>query len=233
LTAAGNQRPAARAAIVVLLVCCAVACAPDLHETVGPLVPLPNVTGRVLRDGEPIVNIKVRIEDSVADSTFADTYTDDTGGFAFAQIGPGAWDLRVDSREPGDFAQVSYPFVFFSDDTVLTAPDLDVSASAFDVGQPADGASLPVPSLFDPVTFEWTWDSVESVTFQVRVYDAKGTPFWFSVKTYGTQLIWNGLGNMGDYEGRPAETGAYRWRLQLESGSGLEFDTGFRALGFQ
>jgi len=211
----------------------AAGCSPDLHETVGPLVPLPNVYGAIVRDGVPVHDIKVKLEDVKADTTYGDDRTDLDGRFTFSEVGPGTWGVRVDSEEAGDFPRVTFEFAFATPDTVLEVPDLDVSARALALEAPQAGGSLPVPDLFHPVSFQWSWDSEADAQFQIRLYLEAGSAFWFSQKVRQTRILWNGLANMPGFEGKAAEPGAYIWRLRVEGEGTLEYDTGYRGLSFQ
>ena len=115
---------AAPVAIGMLLV---TACTPDLHETAGPIVPVPNLTGQIVRGGLPVSNHKVKLEVPDADSTVAEDRTDAGGRYEFTAVPAGTWLLKATSTDSGDFASVSCEVVIGSDQEPLEAPDLDLS----------------------------------------------------------------------------------------------------------
>ena len=84
--------PAVAGKILALLaLAAACACSPDLREVTGPIIPFPNVTGQVVREGTPASDLKVKIEFVQSESLRAEDRTDGAGRFAFAGIGsPGA-----------------------------------------------------------------------------------------------------------------------------------------------
>jgi hypothetical protein len=200
---------------------------------VGPEVPFPNVTGTVVRDGVPVVDIEVELEDTVADTTYEDERTDSEGRFAFREIGPGAWTVRVDSDEEGDFGRVTYEFVFTTQDTSVEVPLLDVSQKDLELEKPQDGDVRDVPSIFDSMEFEWDWEATELPRFQIRLYVMGGPPLWFSSRDRVTRMIWNGLANEGDNAGEFVQPGLYRWHLRVEGEGALEYRTADRFITFE
>lgn len=210
-------------------------CTPDLNETVGPRVPVPNVTGQVIRQGVPVVDVKVELQDTAADTTVADERTDDQGYFAFSEVGPGRWTLQVKPRQPGDFVRVKLEFVFATHDTAVDVPAMDTSMEGLALRLPEDGETRTAPNPFGPVTFQWDLPTGGNGDrrFQVRVYLLDGTPFWFSQKTREAQIIWNGLGNQEQSQGELAQPGEHIWRLRVEDENGLEYDTESRHITFE
>jgi hypothetical protein len=227
------SRQAGRVGIAALALLC-VGCTPDLKETVGPRVPVPNVTGRVVRGGLPVLDIEVELEDTATDTTVADERTDTDGRFAFAEVGPGTWTVQVKSDDPDDFARVKFEFAFTSVDTMLDVPTMDISRNGLALVQPEDGDSTVVPDLFNPITFMWDWPEDQAAPrFQVRLYVLDGGPFWFSQKIRETSIRWNGLGNQEMSQGEFAQLGAHWWRLRIEDESDLEYDTESRFVTFE
>jgi hypothetical protein len=211
----------------------ALGCSPDLHEVVGPLVPVPNVTGQVLRDAIPVADIKVKLEVTDTDSTVADVRTDARGRFAFAEVGTGRWTVRADSRDPSDFAKVTYGFVFLAPDTSLEIPPLEITLDGLEALVPEDDAILPVPSFTSPVRFEWRRPEDPTAAVQVRIFGTTGEAFWYSERIFDEFAVWNGFGNRGEFIGKRAESGTYRWRLRVErSGSPIEWNTANRTIVF-
>lgn len=235
--AAGNGEPArgvAGFAVAALLAGCALlSCAPDLHESVGPLVPVPNVTGRVTRGDVPAGGVPVDLADTLG-VTFDDVSTDSEGAYGL-EAGAGHWVVEAKSGEPGDYDEVTYQFAFLSADTAAAIPDLDISMAALELAAPADSAVMPVPNIFAPVTFEWSWtvDGGAPARFRVRLYSLDGVRLWSSEKTTETRIGWNGIGNEGEYSGKLVDPGQYRWRLRVYRGeSSIEYTTGYRAITF-
>jgi hypothetical protein len=206
-----------------------VACTSDLQEAVGPTVPFPDVSGRILRDGTPVAGIEVEIEDTVPDTTYEDEDTDANGRYAFTDIGPGEWSVRVDSEDPGDFERATYDFRFVTDDTTLVVPDIDISRRGLALEQPADGEAVPAPSPFAPMSFSWSWPPDDGSIFEVRVRFTNGSTFWTSSETAETTVDWNGLGN----DGQPIESGDYEWQIRLLTEGELEYRSESRSITFE
>lgn len=202
-------------------------CSPDLHETAGPRIPVPNVSGRLVRDDVPVSGESVRLEIAGQDSIVAETRTGDTGYFYFAEVESGGWVLRADSEDPWDFARVTYEFSFLGPDTELVAPDLDLSLKGLVLTNPEEGEARGLPDLFDPVLFQWDFPEGMASRAEARVYDADGDPVWYSAETLDEEVRWNGLGNQGDYAGQTATAGTYQWRLIVEGEGTLRFRTAY------
>ncbi len=210
-----------RVAFIVFLA----GCSPDLHEAVGPLKPFPNVTGRVVRDGVPVYNIKVGLEDTVADTTYEDDWTDSAGDFEFSEIGAGKWTVRVDGADSTDFDRVTYEFEFTSADTSIEVPVLDISLGGLSLRLPADNDTLEVPTLGSPLVFEWTWPDDDPPRFEIRFYVVGGPAYWISRETRETSLVWNGVGNQESSLNQPVGPGDYRWHLRVDGEYTLEYRT--------
>jgi hypothetical protein len=204
-------------------------CSADLHEIVGPTIPFPNVSGRIVRSGVPVVNVKVELEAADADSSYDDDYTDGEGRFEFPRVPAGSWRIRVESSEPGDFARVQHDFELASVDSMEFAPDLDLGMGEFAVEEPAPDQMLPLPGFFSPLNFKWRGTEAR---VQIRLYRSDGAPVWFSEKVRDTRLRWNGIGNMPGFEGKPVPEGAYRWRTSLDGLGSMQYVTDYRNLQF-
>lgn len=228
---------AARAWITAGLVIGMLGCSADLHELAGPIVPLPNLTGTVLRDGQPVAGIKVKLEDTTLDQEVNDDRTSAAGIFAFSGVGAGTWTVRVDGVVDGDFDKVSYDLEFASAETSLVCPDLEISLSGLVILEPESGMKRSRPGLFSPLTFQWTDPQGEARSKQVRLYrDEDGAPFWFSSRLTDEQVRWNGLGNQGANTGQAAPAGRYRWRLAVEPEDGdapLQYTTRYLNIEFE
>jgi hypothetical protein len=193
-----------RGAVAILLTGVAVwlgACSPDLQELAGPAVPVPVITGRVVRTGLPVPDQKVKVEDPTSGSIIETARTGVDGVFHLFQVQPGSWTLRADSSDPRDFARVTYEFVLASTKNTWTPPDLDLARRGFETLAPAADTSLALPGFFNPVAFEWLRPEGFTNRVQVRVYRQSGEPVWFSEKSGASILRWNGLGNQPGFEG--------------------------------
>lgn len=213
--------------IVLVLSALAAGCSPDLRETTGPLIPSPNVAGRIVRDGVPVFDQKVKLER--ADSTWAEDRTDRDGVYGFVVADSGDWTVRLDSTRPDDFARVNYDFLLASSGAEARIPPLDLSRRGLGPSEPSADEGHPVPSLFDPLRFRWDQTDPPAV-LEVRVYTQSFEPVWFSTETEGDRLDWNGLGNQGALRGRFAPAGAYRWRLVVDGPGALRMTTDWRDL---
>lgn len=192
-------------------------CSADLHDVVGPVVPRPNLTGYVHRNGSPVADIKVKLEDTILDEEVDNDRTSADGSFAFSGVGAGKWRVRVDGLEDADFDRTSLNLEFLTADTSFVCPDFEVSMGGLTIAQPTDGLTRLRPTLFSPVAFQFTDTSPAERTKQVRVYrDEDGAPFWFSARVTDEPVRWNGLGNQGAHTGLAAPAGRYRWRLSIE-----------------
>ncbi len=210
-------------------------CSPETHESVGPLVPVPNVTGRILRDGAEAEGIQVDLILVPADSTLASVETDDDGEYVFTDVGAGSLMIEAEGEENGDFEDLAYSFVFFSTDTMLQIPDLDISSAALQSLAPQDSAVVATPNLFNPVEFAWQWaDEGDPLPrFRVRFYTMSGDQIWYSEKLRELEIPWNGIGSEGEFEGRPVGPGQYRWRLRVYGEDTREFTTDYRHIEFE
>ena len=216
---------------VILL---AAGCSRDFHEWAGPLVPVPNLTGRILRAGEPVPGEKVKLLATDGDSAVAEDRTDEGGWFGFTGVGAGAWTVEVDPDDPGDFDKAAYELRFASDDTVLVLSDIDLALAGAGAVEPEPGATIETPRLSRPVRFVWTAPEDPARTVQVRFYSDAGEPVWYSPDLEGsTEILWNGIRNRGEAIGRPVSAGAYQWRLRVVDGNGLKLSTAYRDLHFR
>lgn len=231
----GLRAPAASALFLtglVVLALVAGGCAPDLKEAVGPVIPLPNVTGQVLRDGRPAAGIKVKLETAPAESLRAEDRTDTEGRFAFDGVEAGAWILKITAVDPGDYARIAWEFELPSADEVYEVPRMEISADGLEADSPDDSAEVDVPSLFRPVTFTWRNPARDTRKVQVRVYRDSGELVWVTDDLDLEAIEWNGLANRGVEAGKLARPGRYTWRLRTDEGS-LERSTGSRTLIFR
>lgn len=204
-----------------------IGCSVDLHEVTGPLVPVPNVQGQVLRDSIPAPGLRVRLQDG-AGNTLSSERTNESGLFGFAEVGEGNWSVRVESGLPTDFARVTYEFSFLSADTSLTVPSLEIDLREMRTLAPEDSSVASVPGFFSPLTF--TWEGRPGPK-QVRFFEtsaAGGEAIWYSVSDDVSSMRWNGLGTENSYVAVPISGGEYRWRLRWIEPGGPEYLTHYR-----
>jgi len=200
-------------------------CSPDLRESVGPRVPVPNLTGQVLRAGVPVADIKVKLEEAVSESLVADERTGPDGRYGFTAVGSGNWLLRVDPREAGDFDRLIWEFHHGGNDSTLQAPPLDVGLRGTRVIEPVDSAVTDVPSFRPALTFRWENPRSDSCTVQVRVADSTGLTIWTSEKLDTDSTSWNGRIKYGPQTNLPVGPGVFDWKLRVRDAMGIEYDT--------
>ena len=211
-----------------LAVCSLVSgCSADLNEMAGPRLPLPNVTGRILRDEAPVASFKVELRDPETDEALFDARTDASGVYTFHGVGEGHWVLRADSAERSDWSRSVYEFSVSDPEVLLELPGLDVFSRGLRIEKPGDGGTEDVPTVFDPIEFEWRHDGLTRAV-QIRLYEDRdgGAGVWFSNETTATLIRWNGFANQGSYAGRSVPAGRYRWRLRM-SHADVEYETAY------
>ncbi len=201
-------------ALTLMLAVLLPGCGVDVQDGVGPRVPVPNVQGVAVRATSPAQGLHVDLRTD-AGQEVATTTTTRWGSFGFADVGPGAWEIKVAGGGPGDFESVTRGFQLGPDPAPLSLPPVDVLAYGAAAVEPADGATLTAPSLIEPLVFRWTRPDLPGVTARVQLYDAAGSPVWFSSALQADQVPWNGLGNQGDYQGQPVSPGQYTWRVKF------------------
>lgn len=223
-----------RALLIVcsLLLTGASACAPDLHETVGPLVPIPNITGTVLRDGDPIADIKVKLERASDDSLWAEDRTDAAGRFAILLPDTGTFVIRVDGQGSADFDKTTYEFHQATPEAVFDSPALDIDTRGFAIKEPDAGRTEALPSLFEPLQIRWDRSDSIGGRAQVRFYAQNGDAIWFSLRTEDPEVAWNGLMNQGSFRNRFVQPGTYRWRMIVDTSAGVRYTTAYRDVTF-
>ena len=93
-----------------VLVVVAAGCNPDVQDGAGPVVPIPNVGGMVVRgvDGADDLEVDLRTADTA--TVVASTETDGGGSYWFVEVAAGEWEIKVSSDESEDFSAVSREF---------------------------------------------------------------------------------------------------------------------------
>jgi len=208
-------------------------CEADLHDDVGPRVPVPNVAGHVVRAGEAAEELKVELR-RAADATVIDsTDTDDDGEFAFADVGPGLWEVKVSGDEEGDFEALTAEFTVAAPESLMALGALDVWAYGAMPIEPEDGARVARPTLFAPLLLQWRLPSRAADWARAQVYDVAGEAVWFSDKRVSTEVTWNGLGSEGTYAGQFVPAGDYTWRVKVGFADGSEARLDRRQVRFE
>lgn len=219
--------------VLLLLTAWMVGCSPDVHDGMGPRVPLPNVKGVVLRAGDPAAGLGVDLREPVGNLTTASTHTTSAGEYDFGDVPAGTWEVKVSGDDPGDFDSVTRPFSLAIAGQVVLLPDLDIAAYSAAPSEPAAGALVPTPSPQQPLHFVWQNPARPFLSARVQVFDGRGQAVWYSPKSLNQESLWNGVGNQGDFTGLLVTAGTYGWRVKFELPDTVEARTGTRAVQFQ
>jgi len=144
----------------------------------------------------------------------ATTTTGRAGGFGFADVTPGTWEVKVSGLRTGDFESAVRTILV--DGETMTIPRVDIYGYGAAALEPGDGATLKAPNPTRPVVFRWVLPDIAGAAARVRLHDSAGNAVWFSQSFQGDSLPWNGLGNQGRYQGTLAPPGSYTWRVKFE-----------------
>lgn len=207
-------------------------CSPDMKDGLGPRVPVPNVSGRVERDGVAASAVDVSVRDPNDASTIADAKTDANGSYVVAAPA-GVWEVKVKGRIPGDFASVIRGFVVSSTGQRVSMDSLDIFAYQAALVAPADAAMLALPSPSNPVTFRWSPPRHAITSVRAQLYDGSGEAVWFSAKSSDSSAVWNGRGNQGAFTGVDLPAATYTWRVKFDLPDSSEARTLSRTVTFQ
>ena len=209
-----------------------VGCSPDLKDGLGPRVPVPNVTGRVERDGVAASGIDVSVRDPRDDSTIADAKTDADGSYVV--VAPaGVWEVKAKGKILGDFASVTRGFIVTNVGQQVSMDSLDIFAYEAALVAPSDAATLGLPTGPDPVTFRWSPPRHAILSARAQLYNASGEAVWFSAKSSDSSAVWDGVGNQGSFTGSGLPEGAYTWRVKFDLPDSSEARTPSWRLSFQ
>jgi hypothetical protein len=89
------------------------------------------------------------------------------------------------------------------------------------------------PDPFNAITFRWTLPAGNLLWARVQLYDDGGNSVWYSERAVASQVLWNGLGNRGMYNGELVPEGTYTWRVKVEFPDSLQGRTDVRILVLQ
>lgn len=207
-------------------------CSPDVKDGLGPRVPVPNVSGRVERDGVAAAAVDVSVRNPIDDSTIADAKTDANGSYVVAAPA-GVWEVKVKGRITGDFASVTRGFVVPSAGQQVSMDSLDIFAYQAALIAPADAATLVLPTPSDPVTFRWSPPRHAIISARTQLYDGSGEAVWFSAKSSDSSAVWDGTGNQGAFTGVDLPAATYTWRVKFDLPDSSEARTPSRSVTFQ
>jgi len=101
------------------------------------------------------------------------------------------------------------------DGAPMTVTTIDISNHGSEMLEPTDGTRAAVPTLFQALTFRWVLPDVKVQYARVQLYNENGAAVWFSTREPVSEVSWNGIGNEGDYDGRPVSAGTYLWRVKI------------------
>jgi len=206
-------------------------CSVDLKDSMGPLVPIPNVTGTLTRHGAPLVDEKVKLRDLSGAEIDSDR-TDARGRYEFSGVPAGTWELRVRTDVPGDFETVTVMFDV-PESVTVDLPPADVFSFGCDTRDPKDGEALATPSFFQPLEFKWNQPDRSVAWMNARLYDASDQAVWYSTKDVETSALFNGIGNQGPYAGQTIPAGEYWWRLKVGLADSIEATTAPQMVRFE
>jgi len=229
----GTGSPEARLAIVAACVAGLVltSCSPDMKDGLGPRVPVPNISGRAERDGVPVSALDVAVRDPEG-NTVESAKTDANGSYALAAP-PGAWEVKVKGKLPGDFDSVTRDLVIAGSGDRIALGPMDIFAYGAGLGAPSDDASLARPTQAAPATFRWTPPARIFTSARAQLFDSAGAAVWTSPKSTDSSATWNGAENQGSASGSPAPAGAYTWRVKFEFPDTSAARTATRRILFQ
>lgn len=207
-------------------------CSPDVKDGIGPRVPIPNLTGNVIREGNAVAGAVVVLRDPTDNSELASSRTDAAGAFAF-HAPVGVWEVKAEGNLPDDFDTITRVVPVPDEQQTTTLLPMDVFAYQARLLEPAAGASMGAPTPAQPLVFRWEMPSRSTSSARVQVYDGAGVPVWFSSRAPEDSATWNGLGNQSTYVGHLAPAGTYTWRVKFEFPDSTEARVWGRALVLQ
>ena len=207
-------------------------CAPDFKDSVGPRVPVDNVSGRAERDGTGATSLDVSVRNPTDNASIGSTKTD-AGGYYAVAAPPGTWEVRIRGKVSGDFESVTRGFVISGDQQKVDLPPVDVFAYGTTLLQPDDSASLAVPTDTSLASFRWSRPTRPYTSARIQIFDSAGAAVWYSLKTTDSSATWDGRGNQGPYIGTAVPPAKFTWRLKFELPDSSEARTRSRTVLFR
>jgi hypothetical protein len=187
-------------------------------------VPFTNVGGvvkRIDRDGE-FLRVVMRVPDTEEEEVVASTVTDDDGEFQFEGIEAGEWEIKVSGDEVGDFHSVTRQFLLEDVNRFYEIPTMDIWAYGAAMLTPGI-VTVEKPTPSNPLVFGFRLPDAEVEWARVQIYQGDTwIPVWFSDKTLEEEILWDGMGNQGEFADSPVPWGIYSWRVKLGFPDGLE-----------
>jgi len=210
--------------VAFMLTACLTGCNVDVQDGVGPRVPFSNVGGvvkRIERDGDNL-RIVIRVPDTEEEEVVASTVTDDDGEFQVAVDQPGEWEIKVSGDEVGDFDSVTREFLIEDLNRFYEIPTMDIWAYGAAMLTPGvETVEKPTPS--NPLVFRFTLPDAELEWARVQIFeDDSWIPVWISDKSIEEEILWDGIGNQGEFADSPVPWGIYSWRMKFGFHDGLE-----------
>ena len=190
-------------------------CSPDFKDGVGPRVAVPNVSGRVERDGMGASALDVSVGNPIDDVSIASTRTDANGNYAIA-VPSGTWEVKVKGLLSGDFDSVTRNLVVDGSTPGGALRPLDVDAYGAALETPLDTDTLAMPRASKPATFAWRAPQRAFSTERAQLYDSAGSAVWYSSKGVDTTATWDGVGNQGTFVGVVMPAATYTWRVKFD-----------------
>ncbi len=202
----------------------AAGCGVDVHDGVGPRIPMPNVRGTITRQSGGADDVDVELRDAATAEVIAETQTDPDGAFTFADIPAGRWEVKASGEEEGDFDSISWQFDLGGADSTAVIPDLDLHAYAARLDDPPADVRMDSPTPFQPVQFRFTLPEAMRLLEWARVqcFRSQGSTVWESTKATANEVTWNGVASEGDDAGRLIPAGEYYWRVKVRFSDGME-----------
>ena len=212
----GTGSPEARIAVSAAFVAWLLltSCSPDMKDGLGPRLPVPNISGRAVRDGASASALDVAVRDP-AGNTAESAKTDANGSYALSAP-LGTWEVKLKGKLPGDFDSITRNLVIAgSGDRVALGP-MDIFAYGAGLGAPSDASTLAPPTQAMPATFRWNPPTRVFTSARAQLFDLAGAAVWYSPKSADSSATWDGTENQGSASGSPAPAGAYTWRVKFE-----------------
>ncbi|MFZ2095266.1 MAG: carboxypeptidase regulatory-like domain-containing protein [Anaerolineales bacterium] len=186
------------------------------------------VTGRVLQNGTPVVNVVVVFED---DTPARKAYTDASGHYWFTTLAPGtSFTLtfnQADNPQLSPTAEVaSLAWIEGNLPTgveIIDLPDFEISLNLnemiFELQSPENGADYPATAINSSTPLPFVWSAYNpGGSYHIElVSDDTDELVWSSNQLTSTTFSWNGTLSDGTH----ISEGSYYWRVAVTKSSGI------------